>query len=75
MGSELLDKMDHDLTASIRNFMVAADLLESQSPNVRLAVELLRASIEQLSGAQTLVRNEQSKIVLNEDNRSSLAQG
>lgn len=75
MQTELLDKMDHDLTASIRNFMVAADLLESPSPNVRLAVELLRASIEQLSGAQAFVRNEQSKMVLNENSGPSLAQG
>jgi hypothetical protein len=75
MGSELLDKMDHDLTASIRNFMVAADLLESPSPNVRLAIDLLRASIEQLSGAQMLVRNEQAKTILNENNEPTMVQG
>ncbi len=46
--SEMFDKLDHDLTATIRNFKVAEKLFLGESADAPLATELLKASIEQL---------------------------
>lgn len=48
MKSELLDVLDHDLAASIRNFEVAEGLLNGPDADLRLAAKLLRASIKEL---------------------------
>jgi len=57
---ELLEKLDHDLTSTIRNFQVAAGLLTGDALEVAMATELLRASIEQLESTRKFVLKEGS---------------
>jgi hypothetical protein len=54
--SKLFEKLDHDLVASIRNFQVAAGLLSGEAPEVAMAAELIRASIEQLEGTRAFLQ-------------------
>ncbi len=56
-----LDKLEHDVLASLGNFRVTEKLLNAPNPNVVSALRLLRASIEQLEVAQMLLKNLASK--------------
>lgn len=57
MSESALDKLEHDILAAIRNFTVAADHLESISPDMEMVNRLLRASIDQLKGSCKLMKS------------------
>lgn len=70
---ELSDKLEHDFLATIRNFTVAANLLDAPKPDVALISELLRASIEQLEDIRHFVQKNNLQS-LDEVNQSMVAQ-
>jgi len=53
---KVIEKLEHDLLSAIRNFTVAANLLDASTPDVAFASELLRASIEQLEEVRQFVQ-------------------
>jgi len=69
---EATDRLEHDLLATIRNFTVAANLLDTPTPDVVLASELLKASIEQLEEVRKFVKK--SLQISEELNQSMVAQ-
>jgi hypothetical protein len=70
--NDFVELLDHDVSSSIRNFTVAADLMNSPAPNMAFILELLRESIIQLRGIQTLIRTTDAN--LNTKNQGIAAQ-
>ena len=51
-----VEKLDHDLSNSIRNFKVALSLMNGETRERETAIELLSASIEQLEDVLVFAR-------------------